>query len=83
MLRDVAFGMVAYDFVRHADEERDRLNTVFLVLIMGDSLGLPILPPYHALRLLPFVVPEVEAWKRRVLRERDLTEDHELDLHGM
>jgi hypothetical protein len=42
-----------------------------------------VLPPYYSLRLLPFVVPQVETWKRRVLREREFHEEHEYDLHGM
>jgi hypothetical protein len=46
-------------------------------------IGLPVLPPYYSLRLLPYVVPNVSTWKRRVLRERELTEEHEYDLHGM
>jgi hypothetical protein len=32
----------------------------------------PILPPYYSLRLLPFVVPLIGNWKRRMMRERDL-----------
>lgn len=37
-------------------------------------LGVPILPPYYSLRLLPFVVPLINNWRRRMLRERDLTD---------
>ncbi|MGZ5034688.1 MAG: hypothetical protein ACXWAC_15940 [Usitatibacter sp.] len=51
--------------------------------IFGDMLGVPILPPYYGLRLLPWVVPGVEAWKRGVLRERELGSDHEHHLHGI
>ena len=46
-------------------------------------VGLPIIPPYYSLRLLPYVVPEVETWKRRVMREKEFTEEHEFDLHGV
>jgi hypothetical protein len=30
------------------------------------------LPPYYSLRLLPFVVPLINNWRRRMLREKDL-----------
>jgi hypothetical protein len=40
----------------------------------GDLLGVPILPPYYTLRLLPYVVPQINAWRRRMLREKDLTD---------
>jgi hypothetical protein len=36
------------------------------------KLGVPILPPYYTLRLLPFCVPLINGWRRRLLRERDL-----------
>jgi hypothetical protein len=36
--------------------------------------GLPILPPYYTLRLLPFVVPNINGWKHSLMRERDLTD---------
>ena len=54
-----------------------------MVTTLGQMIGVPVLPPYYSLRLLPYVVPSVATWKRRVLRERDLTEDHEFDLHGV
>jgi hypothetical protein len=37
-------------------------------------LGVPILPPYYSLRLLPHVVPQITTWKRRMLREKDFVE---------
>jgi hypothetical protein len=41
---------------------------------MGDMLGIPILPPYYSLRLLPYVVPQIATWKRRMLREKDVSD---------
>jgi hypothetical protein len=82
-LRDIFFGMTGYEFVRHAIEERAALESLFMVVTVGDMVGLPVLPPYYSLRLLPFVVPEVETWKRRVLRERQFTEEHDFDMHGL
>jgi hypothetical protein len=46
-------------------------------------IGLPVIPPYYSLRLLPFVTPQVKAWKRRVLREREFSDQHEYHLHGV
>jgi hypothetical protein len=82
-LREFAYGMTGYEFDRHALEIRIALENVFMVVTVGDMIGLPIIPPYYSLRLLPYVVPNVSTWKRRVLRERELTEEHEYDLHGV
>jgi len=51
--------------------------------VFGEMIGVPVLPPYYGLRLLPFVVPQIETWKRRCLRERELGSDHEHHLHGV
>ncbi len=82
-LREFLFGMTGYEFARHAVEMRAALESLFMAITVGDIIGLPIIPPYYALRLMPYVVPQMATWKRRVLRERELTEDHEYDLHGL
>jgi hypothetical protein len=79
-LRSFLYGMTAYEFERHARGERARLEDLFVLVTLGDLIGLPILPPYYSLRLLPFAVPRVEAWKRRLLRERHVLENEEYDL---
>jgi hypothetical protein len=75
--------MSGYEFSRHAVEMRASLQTLFMVATVGDMVGVPIMPPYYSLRLLPYVVPEIATWKRRVLREKEFTEEHEFDLHGI
>jgi hypothetical protein len=82
-LREFAYGMTGYEFARHAIESRAALETLFMVTTVGDMIGLPVLPPYYSLRLLPYVVPNVSTWKRRVLREREFTDEHEHHLHGV
>jgi hypothetical protein len=46
-------------------------------------VGLPVMPPYYALRLLPYVVPNTSTWRRRILRDRDFIEQPDFDLHGV
>ncbi len=82
-VREFAYGMTGYEFARHAVETRATLESLFMVAVVGDMIGLPILPPYYALRLLPFVTPDVATWKRRVLRERDFADSHDMHLHGL
>ena len=82
-LKEFFYGMTSYEFVQHALELRGSLNRLFLLGAFGDMLGVPILPPYYGLRLLPYVVPQVEEWKKSLLRERELGSDHEHHLHGI
>jgi hypothetical protein len=82
-LREFAFGMTGYEFARHAVETRAALDNVFMLVLVGDMLGIPVMPPYYSLRLLPYVTPNIATWKRRVLREREFTDEHEYHLHGV
>jgi hypothetical protein len=82
-LREFIYGMGSYEFARYAMEERASRESLFMIVTVGDIVGLPIMPPYYALRLLPYTVPDLAAWKRRALRERAVTDSHEFDLHGV
>ncbi|CAG0928683.1 hypothetical protein TFLX_01013 [Thermoflexales bacterium] len=82
-IREFLFGLTGLEFAQHAVEMRASVETLFMLATLGDLIGLPIMPPYYSLRLLPYVVPQIETWKRRVLREKDVTEEHDYDLHGL
>lgn len=82
-LAEFAFGMTGYEFARQAIETRAALENLFMAVVVGDMIGLPVIPPYYSLRLLPFVTPQVATWKRRVLRERDFIDQHDAHLHGV
>jgi len=68
---DTVYGMAAHDMSRAALRTRASMEHLFILITMGDLLGIPILPPYYSLRLLPYVVPQIATWKRRMLREKD------------
>ena len=72
--REVTYGMAAHDMTRYALRSRASMEHLFILTTMGDMLGVPILPPYYSLRLLPYAVPQIATWKRRMLREKDLTD---------
>ena len=82
-IREFLFGLTGYEFAQQALEIRGSMESLFMLVAFGELVGVPILPPYYALRLLPFVVPSVATWKRRVLRERDLSDEHAFHLHGV
>jgi len=73
-LRQTIYGMAAHDMSRSALRTRASMEHLFILITMGDLLGVPILPPYYSLRLLPYVVPQIATWKRRMLREKDASD---------
>ena len=73
-IREVLYGMTVYDWVHELNKARHEEERLFTLIVYGDLLGVPILPPYYTLRLLPYLVPTYENWRRSMLRERDFTD---------
>ncbi len=82
-VRDFLYGMMGLEFAEHAMEMRSSLESIFMLGTVGDMLGIPVLPPYYSLRLLPYVLPQIETWKRRVMREKEFTDEHDYHLDGL
>jgi len=68
------YGMAMHDMVRYMLKTRMYLEHLFMLITLGDMLGIPILPPYYSLKILPYAVPNIATWKRRLFRERDFTD---------
>jgi hypothetical protein len=75
---EMIYGATVFDWVRGLRRQRGEVEQLFVLITFGDLIGLPILPPYYTLRLLPYVVPSLNRWKRSLLRERDWTDLAEL-----
>ncbi|MEJ2599236.1 MAG: hypothetical protein P8Z00_12945 [Anaerolineales bacterium] len=82
-IREFMFGMIGMEMASHALEMRASLESLFMLATVGDMIGIPVIPPYYSLRLLPYVVPNIASWKRRVLRPREFTDEHDYHLEGL
>jgi hypothetical protein len=72
--KGVLYGMASHGQVTATLRTRMYMEHLFMFITLGDMLGIPVLPPYYSLQLLPYAVPNVESWKQRVFRERDFTD---------
>lgn len=73
-LGEMLYGATIYEMVRDLKKERANLERLFVLIVFGDLFGLPVLPPYYTLRLLPNILPYLPGLQRSILRERDLTD---------
>jgi len=80
VLREVMYGMTVHEMDLELRRERGSLDHLFMLVVFGDLVGLPSLPPYYSMRLLPYIIPSIEKWKRSLLRERDLTDFASMDI---
>jgi hypothetical protein len=74
ILREILYGMTVHEMDLELRRERGSLDHLFMLVVFGDLVGLPLLPPYYSMRLLPYIVASIETWKRSLLREKDLTD---------
>jgi hypothetical protein len=74
VIREIFYGMILHEMDVEMKKEKGHLDSLFMIVVFGDLIGLPLLPPYYSMRLLPYIMPSLEAWKRRVMREKDLTD---------
>jgi hypothetical protein len=80
VLKEIMYGMTAHEMDLELRREKGNLDQFFMLIVFGDLVGLPLLPPYYSMRLLPFIIPSIETWKRSLLRERDLTDFASMDI---
>ncbi len=73
-VKGIFYGMAAHGHVTAALRTRMYLEHLFMFITLGDMLGVPIIPPYYSLKILPYAVPNIKSWKQRVFRERDFTD---------
>jgi hypothetical protein len=80
VLREIMYGLTLHELDLETKKMRGHLDQLFMLIVFGDLVGLPLLPPYYAMRLVPYILPTIERWKRSLLRERDLTDFVSTDL---
>jgi hypothetical protein len=74
VLKEIMYGMTVHEMDLELRRERGSLDHLFMLVVFGDLVGLPLLPPYYSMRLLPYIIPSIDTWKRSLLREKDLTD---------
>jgi hypothetical protein len=80
ILKEILYGMTVHEMDLELKKERGNLDHLFMMVVFGDLVGLPLLPPYYSMRLLPYIIPSIETWKRSLLREKDLTDFASMDI---
>ena len=74
ILNEVFYGLTIHEMDLELKKEKGHVNNLFMLIVFGDLIGLPLLPSYYSMRLLPYIIPVITTWKRSVLREKDLTD---------
>ncbi len=73
-MNEVFYGMTLHELDLELKKEKGHINNLFMLIVFGDLIGLPLLPSYYSMRFLPYMLPIIKTWKRSILREKDLTD---------
>jgi hypothetical protein len=60
ILREVLYGFTIHEMDLELKKEKGHLDHLFMLVVFGDLVGLPLLPPYYSMRLLPYIVPSLQ-----------------------
>ena len=69
------FGLFYFDLYMDLLKTAKRYKDIINIFIIGELLGIPFMSTHLGLRLLPYLFPELEKWKERQLKERDITDE--------
>ena len=79
LLRELAYGFTTFGQIRFLERKIFVHNSLFMIALFGDMLGIPFAPPIYRLKMLPHLLPLFDKWREFVLKERDLVEKLEFE----
>lgn len=75
-VKQFLWGFLFYEWYHELQHARARYNDVMNLILFGELLGIPLMNSSIGLRLLPYALPDLRAWKHRQL------EDHPVEEHA-
>lgn len=73
--RQFLWGFFFFEMFHELQKEKARYSDAVNLIIVGELLGLPLMNSVITLRLLPYLLPELDGWKHRQLSEVDIIEE--------
>ncbi|MFQ5842230.1 MAG: hypothetical protein ACE5I8_07310, partial [Thermodesulfobacteriota bacterium] len=52
--------------------QKAQLEDIFILLILGETIGVPVFPGFYSLRLIPYCTVRFPHWKKKTLKPKDL-----------
>jgi hypothetical protein len=71
-IKDFLYGFFLYGMVSGIYERKGELEDVFMLLIVGETIGVPVFPGFYHLRLVPYCAARFPRWKKKTLKPKDL-----------
>jgi hypothetical protein len=69
------YGAFLFELEMHLRKVKDTYEKSFMLILYADMLGIPILTNYYSFRILPYVINNLEPWKKGISKEFDILEE--------
>ena len=79
-IKQFLWGFLFFEWYHELQHERAKYNDVMNLILFGEMLGIPLMNSSIGLRLLPYALPDLPAWKHRQLEEH-VVEEHAPHIH--
>lgn len=73
-IRDFFFGALILNLYQNVLRFKRKYDDIFFSLVMGEFLGIPLLGNYFTLRIIPYLIPDLEVARKRLLVDLDVLE---------
>ena len=78
-MHEFLFGAaMSWVMVPYSQKQHKALERIFMLMTVGDLMGLPLAPPFSSLPLLPYMVPRILSWWRSLAFRSDVLEGVDL-----
>jgi hypothetical protein len=71
-VKDFLYGFFLHGLVSGFYRKKAELEDVFMLLTLGETIGVPVFPGFYSLRLIPYYARRFPQWKKKIVKPRDL-----------
>lgn len=71
-VRNFLYGFLLHGMVSGVYGQKTQLEDIFILLILGETIGVPVFPGFYSLRLIPYYAKRFPRWKKKTLKPKDL-----------
>jgi hypothetical protein len=74
-VKEFLWGVFVFGWYQELQRERAKAMDALHLLVFGETIGIPLMNSPLALRLLPYLYPGIEGWKRRAAADPEVLEE--------
>jgi hypothetical protein len=71
-IKDFVYGFFVHGMVSGVYGQKAQLEDIFILFVLGETIGVPVFPGFYSLRLIPHYTARFPHWKKKTVKPKDL-----------